>query len=259
MSAIEFSDEMARRLELTYQSRDLVAQRRETLYWLNLATGEEVLDVGSGPGFLCEDMADAVGKDGRVVGIDISEDLLGRARQRNGRPWLSYKIAHATAIDLPDRSFDVVSCVQVAEYVSDLAAAIAEMFRLLRSGGRAIVVATDWDSIVWHTADRTRMAAILEVWETHCAHPRLPRTLGPALKAGGFSLDETKVYPILNLEWDSDTYSAGLAGLMREYVASQDAGLEHHIEKWLAEFSELDERGEYFFTINRYIFCVSKQ
>ena len=82
MSGLKFTDEAARQLEKTYRAKDMVAQRLETIRHLNLYPGESVLDIGCGPGFLCESMGEIVGPKGAVVGIDISADLVARC---NGR------------------------------------------------------------------------------------------------------------------------------------------------------------------------------
>ena len=56
---LQFDNEAARKLETIYSSPDVVAQRSATLERLRLRPGEEVIDVGCGPGFLCEQMAAA--------------------------------------------------------------------------------------------------------------------------------------------------------------------------------------------------------
>jgi ubiquinone/menaquinone biosynthesis C-methylase UbiE len=76
MSGLEFTEEAARQLERLYLTSDVVAQRSETIKLLALRGGERVLDVGCGPGFLCESIAEVVGRDGAVTGIDISGDLI---------------------------------------------------------------------------------------------------------------------------------------------------------------------------------------
>src|SRR4029453_7016174 len=72
---LEFDAEAARQVEAVYLTADVVQQRREVLRLLGLTAGEAVLDIGSGPGLLATDMAQAVGPAGRVCGIDISDSM----------------------------------------------------------------------------------------------------------------------------------------------------------------------------------------
>ena len=149
MSGLEFTEDAARRLESLYLTTDVVAQRVETIRRLGLSHGERVLDVGCGPGFLCESIAAAVGSDGAVAGVDISDDLIALCKRRNPPKWLSFTVGDATQLAQPDASFDVVACTQVAEYVPDVGRVLSEAFRVLKQGGRAAFVATDWDALIW--------------------------------------------------------------------------------------------------------------
>jgi ubiquinone/menaquinone biosynthesis C-methylase UbiE len=209
MSGLEFTGDAARQLEELYLTRDIVAQREETIRQLSLCQGERVLDVGCGPGFLCESMAGGVGRGGSVTGIDLSGDLVALCRRRNPPDWLSYAVGDATEIAQPDGSFDVITCTQVAEYIPDVDRALSEACRVLKAGGRALFVATDWDGLVWHSETPDRMALVMRSWESHCAHPRLPRSLRSRLAKAGFRFDGATVFPILNLEWHDDAYSKG--------------------------------------------------
>ena len=103
-----------------------------------LSCGESVLDIGCGPGYLCESVAENVGRHGAVVGIDISTDLIALCNRRKASTWLSYAIGDATKVNQPDASFDVVVCTQVAEYVPDVDRVLSEAFRVLKPGGRTI-------------------------------------------------------------------------------------------------------------------------
>ena len=67
MSGLTFTEDTARKLERLYLAQDVVAQRSETMKQLALSPGERVLDVGCGPGFLCESMAVIVGGGGAVA------------------------------------------------------------------------------------------------------------------------------------------------------------------------------------------------
>jgi arsenite methyltransferase len=69
MSGLQFTEEAARQLEKLYLTKDVVAQRSDTIRHLALSEGERVLDVGCGPGFLCESIGKIVGQTGSVVGF----------------------------------------------------------------------------------------------------------------------------------------------------------------------------------------------
>jgi len=258
MSGMEYSNENAKRLQRLYLTGDVTAQRAETIRQLNLSAGESVLDIGCGPGYLCESMAQIVGPDGAVVGIDISTDLIAVCNRQKAFTSISYAIGDATELSQADASFDVVVCTQVAEYVPNVDRLLKEAFRVLKPGGRTIFVATDWDAVVWHSENPERMASVMRSWEAHCAHPHLPRSMARKLVNAGFRLDGASVFPILNLQYDDDSYSKGLAKGIRDFVGRRNDVSADNLNEWHGEFERLSEAGRYFFSTSRYIFRASK-
>src|SRR5262249_48759 len=151
-----------------YLTPDVVAQRGATLKILELRAGERILDIGSGPGLLAYDMAATAGPQGRLCGIDTSEPMLAMARNRcAGQPWAEVRQASPPPLPYPDASFDVAVSTQVYEYIADIPAALAELYRVLRPGGRAVIVDTDYGSLVIYTEDKARMARVLAAWNEH--------------------------------------------------------------------------------------------
>ena len=258
MSGMEYSNENAKRLQRLYLTGDVKAQRAETIRQLDLSAGERVLDIGCGPGYLCESMAELVGPSGAVVGIDVSTDLIAVCNRQKAHAWISYAIGNATELGQSDASFDAVVCTQVAEYVPDVDRVLTEAFRVLKPGGRTIFVATDWDGVVWHSDDRARMATVMTAWEAHCAHPRLPRSMAPRLAKAGFHLDGASVFPILNLRYDDEGYSKGLAQGIRDFLSRTGGVSADDLREWHSEFERLTAAGQYFFSSSRYIFRASK-
>jgi arsenite methyltransferase len=258
MSGLEYTGAAVQRLEKLYLTKDVVAQRSETIRQLALSKGEHALDIGCGPGYLSESIATIVGSDGAVVGIDISPDLIALCKRRSSPKWLSFAVGDATQVDRPDASFDVVVCTQVAEYIPDVDRAISETFRVLKPGGRTVFIATDWDAVVWHSENPDRMARVMKSWEAHCAHPRLPRSLTNRLTNAGFRFNGAGVFPILNLQWEDDAYSKRLSESIRDFVASKNDIPAKDLKDWQDEFPRISEAGRYFFSSSRFIFRASK-
>ena len=131
-------------------------------------------------------------------------------------------------------------------------------YRALKPGGRALILCTDWDTLIWHTDDLERMDRILKTFEGHCANPRLPRTLAPKLRDAGFQIIHYDVYPLLNPKYDKNTYSYGLIDFIASYVSGKNGITVEETNAWADELHKKGQEDTYFFSNNRYIFMVSK-
>lgn len=258
MPAMEYDEAAAERLEAVYLGPDIVAQRQDSLTRLSVSEGESVLDIGSGPGFLATALAEATGSSGKVVGVDISKQMVDRAASKSTQPWLSYEVADATSLPFKDESFDVIASTQVAEYVPDIDAFCSEVFRVLKPGGRGLILATDWDAVCWHSENPERMARVLKAFAPHCANSRLPRTLAAKVRKAGLVVDEVAYFSIVNVDRYEGCYGAMIVPFIKAYVSSKDSVQEDELEQWADEQSELDARGEHFFSSGRFSFSVSK-
>lgn len=256
---LQFDEASARRVEKSYLTLDIIEQRRQVIAALALQPGESVLDIGSGPGLLSVEMAATVGLRGRVAGTDISQSMLDMAAARaipaDAAP-VTFHRAGAEALPFPDVSFDVAVSTQVLEYVEDIPVALAEMLRVLRPGGRALVLDTDWDSVVWHSGDVPRMRRVLTTWDEHLVDPHLPRTLLGSLQQAGFTVEAPWIIPLLNVGYAEDTYSGGLIPTIAAYVAGHGGLTVDDVEEWAAELRALGPA--YFFSLNRYVFLARK-
>ena len=260
-TGFQFDEEASRRVEAIYSTPDVVAQRQAVLQGLELRPGERVLDVGSGPGFLAADMAMAVGDSGRVCGIDISENMVAISRSRCANlSHVEFQAGNATRLPFPDGDFDVAVSSQVYEYLGDgdVTAALEELHRVLRPGGRVLILDTDGDSMVWHSTDRARMARVLAAWEEHCADFHLPPKLSTRLTRVGFSIRRRDVIPIFNPEYAPNTYSYGLMSMIVAFTPGKRGVTEEEAKAWAADLRRLGEEGSYFFSLNRYLFLAIK-
>src|ERR1700719_1034810 len=110
--------------------------------------GEAVLDVATGPGTVARIAAEQVGPKGRVVGADFSEAMIAIARAKPGWPraaTVEYVVSPAAPLQVDDEAFNVVTCQQGLQFFPDRGAAVREMYRALKPGGR--VIAAVWREI----------------------------------------------------------------------------------------------------------------
>ena len=98
------------------------------------AEGVRMLDVACGTGVLSRRLAESGAS---VTGIDLAPPMLAVARERS--EGIAYMEASADALPFPDDSFDVVTCQQGLQFFPDRPAAMAEMRRVLRPGGRVVI------------------------------------------------------------------------------------------------------------------------
>lgn len=116
--------------------------RRRAVELARVGPGSNALDICCGTGDLSLELRRAIGPDGRVVGSDFSEPMLELARAKSGEQGLPVEFGWADALELPygDASFDAVTVGFGARNLADLEAGLAEMARVLRPGGRLVVL-----------------------------------------------------------------------------------------------------------------------
>jgi ubiquinone/menaquinone biosynthesis C-methylase UbiE len=258
-ASLQFDQDASNRLVAMYVTPDLVNQRNQVLQTFSIHPGDRVLDVGSGPGFLASSMGDAVGSLGWVCGVDISEPLLEVAKAHCAhQPWVEFRLSDATKLPFPDNQFDIVISTQVLEYVPDVSAALKELHRVLRPAKRAVILDTDWDSIVWHSTNAVRMNRILAAWEEHTADPHLPRTLARKLRQAGFQVEAQRIIPMFNPVFIPNTFSNLLIDLITPFVTDRQGVTRDEAMAWAQDLRERGEDEEYFFSLNRYLFIAKK-
>jgi ubiquinone/menaquinone biosynthesis C-methylase UbiE len=201
---------------------------RRTVERLGLRPGERVLDVCCGSGSSAIPAARAVGPSGLVLGIDLAERMLERARGKAaGLGLRNVDFRRADMLDLPvePAAFDAVICVFGIFFVSDMAAAVRSLWKAVRPGGHLAI--TSWGprrfepgvSAFWNAVEQLtpELCRAPNPWDCICD----PTSLCALLRRGGVeeprAVAESGTHAIASPEaWWSIVLGSGLRGTFEQ-------------------------------------------
>lgn len=166
----------------------------------SLETGDRVLDLGSGGGFDCFLAAAEVGPEGRVIGVDMTPEMLERARdnaEKSEHDHVEFRLGEIEHLPVADEAVDVVISNCVLTHSPAKPQVLAESYRVLAPGGRL--------SISDLVADGP---ATGDVPAANCGNPATPAELQQWLTDVGFA----DVTVTLESEWQEGISSARLEG-----------------------------------------------
>lgn len=115
--------------------------------------GAVLLDVGCGTGDDVRALAARVAPGGRVIGIDASAAMIDEARRRDPEGTAEFRVGDATRLDLPDDAVDGARAERTLQHLDRPEAAVAEMVRVVRPGGRVVLAEPDWATLVVDPCD----------------------------------------------------------------------------------------------------------
>jgi 2-polyprenyl-3-methyl-5-hydroxy-6-metoxy-1,4-benzoquinol methylase len=218
------------------------------------APGERLLEAGSGTGMLCRKMA--AGRPGRVTGLDISPGFIhiaqGYAAGEGLAGTLQWCAGQAERLPFGDASFDGVLAARLLLHVSDPAPVLSELARVVRPGGRLVVMDWDFDTVAVDHSDRELTRRLLH-WR--CDHYGGNNWSGRQLwrlmaAAGLANVRAVLIVSVARREQDSLTLS-----LLRAAQVARDGGgitpAEH--DAWVAELRAALAAGRFFASIVYFI------
>jgi len=133
-----------------------------------LGAGERVLDVACGTGLVTFEAAKAVGTEGSVLGVDLSDEMIAAARATaQSRSNVAFRRMDAESLELPDGGFDAVLCAFGLMYVPDPGCAVREMRRVLKPRGRLAIA-------VWGARARCGWSEVFSIVEAEVASEVCP-------------------------------------------------------------------------------------
>jgi ubiquinone/menaquinone biosynthesis C-methylase UbiE len=138
--------------------------------WASPKSGDRVLDIACGTGLVSFRMRELVGKQGYVLGTDLSDKMIEQSSERardRFETGIEFKQMDAEALQVPDESFDLVLCALGLMYFPEPIQALKEMYRSLRSGGRMVAA-------VWGRREQCGWSSIFQIVDQHVSSEVCP-------------------------------------------------------------------------------------
>ncbi|MGV9823703.1 methyltransferase domain-containing protein [Nocardia xishanensis] len=223
---------------------------------LAVRAGERALDIGAGTGSEVMVFAERVGEDGAAVGLDPNPMMLAIALRRAEAAGSAARLVHGSVYHLPfpDASFDAVRCERVYQHLDDPAAATAEIARVLRPGGRVLLIDSDWYTAITHPGDPEVVAALGAAMLAETPNPASGRRLRGLLAAGGFAIDDQGSEAVI---WDPVT-ARPLFEQMNEQAVRQGTVTREEYDRLIAELDAGIERGDFHFSVTMFAVLAHK-
>lgn len=233
--ASEMNDDLGKEIErLRLQTLTVWDKEARNLGWFGLRDGMSILEVGSGPGFVTEQLLTLCPKS-RVTCVEIDPDLIGPAERYLGSRGLEgrYVIVQGdvSEMDLPDDTFDFAYARLLFQHLGEPRGAMREIWRVLKPGGKLVI--NDIDIGLGEIVEPVNPEAdaiearLHESRSLRGGNPRIGRRLWRMLEATGYvnmdlevvpvHTDKTGIEAIFPKEWDAGGFRPALEmGVMTE-------------------------------------------
>jgi|GEM_PF-654223 len=222
-----------------------------------LAPGMSVLEIGCGTGVVARELARLAGDRGRVLGLDVSPELLEVARQIAPPGGSSIEYVHGDAYQLAfaDNSFDASCAITLLAHLHDLDQVVREMIRVTR--GTVMLLDQDYQTLVFENSDTRLTRTILQhgadynVLDGWCGR-KLPGLLVR------HRLHNVQCCPFVYSERDSRSYLITIAERFAALAASREAVTPEEARRWLQELYDRAVDGTFYASLNYYFSYGSK-
>lgn len=220
---------------------------------LGIVTGQAVLDVGCGTGDDARALAARVGPSGRVVGVDSSETAIEEAKRRSAglSASVEFRVGDAVRLNFTNDEFDGARADRVFQHLENPAAALHELVRVTRPGGKVVVFDADWDTLVVDSPDRETTRQVLRCYSDRIRSAWVGRQLRAMFLDAG--LGDVEVHGVAAV-----FTRFGLADQLfwltwcSEHAAQTGKITPLQGTDWLEQLRDADEAGRFFAGVTGY-------
>jgi ubiquinone/menaquinone biosynthesis C-methylase UbiE len=224
---------------------------------LALQPGEHAVDIGCGSGSEVLAFADAVGPTGTAIGVEPDPHLLTAAERRATQAGSPAKFHSGDAYGLPfgADSFDAALCERVFQHLTAPIRAANEIARVLRPGGRVVVVDSDWGTAIVHPGDRQVVREVVDTLVSATTNPFSGRRLPGLLTKAGLVIDEIGSHALVQ---DRTVGAGSLVSRISAMAVARGVITEAQRDQLIADLKQGAESGDVHLSVTMFAVLAHK-
>ncbi|MEV0947246.1 methyltransferase domain-containing protein [Rhodococcus sp. NPDC049939] len=224
---------------------------------LQVRAGKRALDIGSGTGSETQVLAEAVTASGHAIGLDPNPGLVTLAGERAGKAnsTARFIVGDIYSLPFPDESLDIVRCETVFQHLYHPNSAAKEVARVMKPGGRAMIIDLDWGTAIMRLGDSNMLQRIIEEILSHSANPYSARLLPGQLGAAGLVIQDIEAQTLIqDPRNDSDPFVATLLawGVTRRVITAIERS------RLLEKLNSLARTGDFHMSMTYFAYLANK-
>lgn len=233
------------------------AFKQRTYAFMNIQPGDQLLDVGCGPGLDTCQLALEVGPDGRVIGVDIDAGMIAQAdalaAEKGCSAVVSHLVGDVSALVFADGAFASVRAerlLQVLPASYAPSSVVAELWRVLQAGGTLVLADADWGTASVNFSDVSIERRLMAFFASSMRpNGYAGRQLFSLLQALGAQDLQIEIVPMMHRDLALLPFGAGL--VEKAVAANVISAAEG--QRWLQETNEMVQAGQLFASVNMVI------
>lgn len=248
-------DRLVELLDLQAALPGIQRLRQWAMLALDLQPGEKALDIGAGTGEDVQAFAAAVGSAGDAVGVEPNAGMRSVAEERAKASAARFVDGDAYELPFGDNTFDAVRCERVFQHLAEPERAAAEIARVLRPGGRAVVIDSDWATAILHPGDPAVLNALSEAMLATTPNPYSGRKLAGQLTAAGLKVTDIGSQALIQ---DNSAADGSLVRMLAATGVHRGAITQEQSDKFLADLAAGAANGDFHMSVTMFAVLAHK-
>ena len=228
--------------------------KRQSYSLMHIQPGQNVLDVGCGPGIDTVALAHLVGPQGSVVGVDFDKSMIAEAdryaEQSGVNVWVSHKQVNSDALPFEPDTFDSCRSERLFQHLETPDQTLAEMARVTKTGGWVIDIDPDWGTLSIATAEVDIERRLVRFKTEHSLkNGYIGRQLYRLFKQQNFVDIQVETLPLHTTDYAVARY-IGHLDKVEQGAITADVITSQELRRWHKNLEDAEKQGVFFASLN---------